>query len=1064
MKILVLDLYDQIKEIEMKVKSVSKIPFTKKEFESAFVNMINKSIIEMTSILAKEKKFSFKNDEDLVCEFDGDIYFLFKKNMPEIDKNVDITNTYENLEDLKAKAPELKHIEHILDTYKHEFNSRSGTQRRKFNFVAGLNGKSIFEYVNGEWIATDWVDGKNAYPVWIYELPETNNESSLLITLIKNRLEPNVSFTNSQMELFSLLGKFGKSLSIENESIKVDFNSIPKTVIDSLENDTYKSLLQSRGINNPDDMREISDYLLDSEKRRCDHLERYSDSFIDGTDQDAGLWDFWTDEEPEYGYSLSQELIAHNPKDDAKKNVNRVIAIDFGTSSTVVVRVDDNGNPIQMRMGGETGEYENPTLLQVISLENFLKDYYAKDGRPETKWDDLWVSHAVKDIFSEKGLKDDKISSILYQIKQWAANDKDNIVIKAINDDKIHPLPALSDLIGKEGEFNPIEIYAYFIGLHINNRKNGIYLDYYMSYPEKYDKKIRENIRRSFEKGLKKSIPESVFNGKDEKYELKVHMDVCEPVAYATCALKTFGFEPKANSPINYAIFDFGGGTSDFAYGLWKESTDKKNFQYFIEKKAIGGDKYLGGENLLNALAFEVFSDEENCKRMVQSGCRFPAGIPTQNIDSLPPGAYSNQQPAKKNLRDMSEEMRQFWENASETLGEYLEGSEKTYSVESLIEWANKLLTKISDDEDDVSEELHQLLDGLADGKEDPDNAAITLDRLEKRISPEKEEESDIYEFSLTLAAENKDSEGNRPYPQVKFAYSKRKIYDFFVKRITDGVDNFFSKLEEVFFKNKNFDNNEERVNIFLAGNSSKSPILRNVIEKKILLEEQSIGEKYKVKPKFKVYSPLGNDERVYKEMAEVITEQDIPEVIKRKKLENIEKYRNSDQKPNGKTGVAFGLVDLASQHVKIEDSEQKKGDTFNFYLGLEKSEYGMVFFDVINFAGSSQRGIPEIGVWYKIQKANRDKTSYTIKFTSDSKCLKEYEMEAKEAPYRNMVFKSVQENDYIWIVARDSSTIQFVLAEDVSDEELETSEKGPEKQFNNKSDEEKMDLTLNFD
>ena len=51
----------------MKVKSVSKIPFTKKEFESAFVNMINKSIIEMTSILAKEKKFLFKNDEDLVC-------------------------------------------------------------------------------------------------------------------------------------------------------------------------------------------------------------------------------------------------------------------------------------------------------------------------------------------------------------------------------------------------------------------------------------------------------------------------------------------------------------------------------------------------------------------------------------------------------------------------------------------------------------------------------------------------------------------------------------------------------------------------------------------------------------------------------------------------------------------------------------------------------------------------------------------------------------------------------------------------------------------------------------
>ena len=143
---------------------------------------------------------------------------------------------------------------------------------------------------------------------------------------------------------------------------------------------------------------------------------------------------------------------------------------------------------------GKGDKYENPTLMKIFSLEKFMSAYKSKEGRPNTKWEDLWVSHAVYDIFAGKSLKEEEVSSILYQIKQWAANDKKNTVIKPVNDSNLTTLKSLTDLL--EGDdFNPIEVYAYFIGLYINNRltDHGIYLNYYMSFPSAYDSNTKKN-------------------------------------------------------------------------------------------------------------------------------------------------------------------------------------------------------------------------------------------------------------------------------------------------------------------------------------------------------------------------------------------------------------------------------------------------------------------------------------------------------------------------------------------------------------------------------------------
>ena len=98
---------------------------------------------------------------------------------------------------------------------------------------------------------------------------------------------------------------------------------------------------------------------------------------------------------------------------------------------------------------------------------------------------------------------------------------------------------------------------------------NGIYLDYILSFPVIYEKTIRDKILDSFNKGLKKSLPEVLVNNDEVMSSFRVRSGASEPAAYAICALEEYNFELKTGEKIFYVVFDFGGGTTDFDFGVW---------------------------------------------------------------------------------------------------------------------------------------------------------------------------------------------------------------------------------------------------------------------------------------------------------------------------------------------------------------------------------------------------------------------------------------------------------------------------------------------------------------
>lgn len=257
-------------------------------------------------------------------------------------------------------------------------------------------------------------------------------------------------------------------------------------------------------------------------------------------------------------------------------------------------------------------DYENPTIISCINIKDFLENYNAKEGRPDTSCEDIFVSYNAYQDY--KNCPTENFYAYYSQIKQWANSEKKDAVVQDIKNREKYFLREECSI--EENCLNPIEIYAYYIGMYINNMRNGIYLKYVMSFPVKYSKDTKELIRKSFEKGIKKSLPKSIVEDKEIMSKYSVEYQISEPAAYAVTALEQVGFQPEnENEKYLYGIFDFGGGTTDFDFGVWRGASgdeyDKYNCDYVLECFGADSDVHLGGENILEMLAYQVFKNNK---------------------------------------------------------------------------------------------------------------------------------------------------------------------------------------------------------------------------------------------------------------------------------------------------------------------------------------------------------------------------------------------------------------------------------------------------------------------
>ena len=602
---------------------------------------------------------------------------------------------------------------------------------------------------------------------------------------------------------------------------------------------------------------------LSCDRVRC-ALPAYTMQML--TDPKKGSWDLWESEQRGHvgmtERTVKKSFYARDPRQDISEN--GIIGIDFGTKSTVVTYLGDTNVIRPLRIG--TGDldrevraehFENPTVMEFKDIDQFLKAYRAREGRPYTRWDDVTTSHTAANDRKSSDDSDDS-ASFLGELKQWAGTDGKRLHIR---DRKGHEetLPPYTTL--QEGDLDPIELYAYYIGLYLNNQHMGkIYMHYILSFPVTYAKEVREHILESFRRGLRKSLPLTVVQDEECMEKFRVEAGAGEPAAYAVCALQELQKKEEitvSDEPLFYGVFDFGGGTSDFDFGTWrkaKKDKKEKRFTYVIRHFGAGGQPYLGGENLLKQLAYQVFKENADLLREKQIPfVRAPECEPFPGDETI----VNDSQEAETNTQYLMEKLRPFWQR---------EGEEAP--VEFKVE--NMAFFNAAGDRVDAVELI------------------VNVDSLEAVLE----------------------------------------------EKLRAGITAFFDKLLQVRRDYSGALAGTDECHILLGGRSSESPLFRKLFreamdryEKAYENWEEEAGRGIGEGGFFVLHDPLGT--KAPKEESQADQEP---------KTSTDDLYA-----PNGKTGVAFGLL-LCRKGGKIRvvsETDTTQGEIpFQFYVGEEDDEF----------------------------------------------------------------------------------------------------------------------------
>ena len=640
------------------------------------------------------------------------------------------------------------------------------------------------------------------------------------------------------------------------------------------------------------------------------------------------------------------------------------MGIDFGTKSTVVVYENEHLQTLPLQVGSgnyskgvQQKNYENPTVIQFIDIDSFVKAYNARAGRPFTSWNEVTVSHTAYDNLSNSN--SDRYYSFFDSIKQWCGTDNMRIKLK---DDKglIKDLPPFMEVT--EDDINPVEIYAYYLGLYINNmlQEKHIFLQYIMSFPVTYDRGVRERMRRSFEAGIRKSLPTALLSNENAMKQFIVQEGANEPAAYAITALEEYGFDPCDDDENYYAVFDFGGGTTDFDFGVFKEA-EQDRYDYELIHFGANGDKTLGGENLLKLLAFEVFKANKekllNPSQSENNKGKIPFTWAAEKRDFAGSEALiKDSQEAHLNMHNLMEELRCIWEAPQ-------------------------------------SEEAQKILDSGS-----------------VKVNLFTDNGESFANMELIIPVDNDEN-------NAKGLDLKKML----TQRIDKGINNFFIALSEAFDKSSNDEkykikalSDVDEISIFLAGNSSKSIIVKELFE-------QYIGESGKAReilgfsadqkmPQFKLYPALGTED-AYNLMEEI----------------GIETERDNLEKPTGKTGVAFGLLKCReSGNIKVIDiTPDNTKVQFRYYVGRKKKRKFKTIIDRTT----------KMKQWYAFIDAS---ASFDLLYT-DQPVAATNEAPATIAKQIHVTIDKPDPEAMVYIRPIDSHTIEYAIAK--SEDEL-TAEK----------------------
>ncbi len=915
-----------------------------------------------------------------------------------------------------------------------------------------INNAKNYMNTNNNSYSIGRYDSYNEGHYWVIPIYKFNlsnpSPQKVIWTWLEYDLAPKDFPSKKSEQLFSTLKNLKEYLKFQGDKITFD----EKKIYDAVKAGTKFSFLnldalKGKTVNDKQAEDMLREELLTCDERRVG-LDRYDEKLL--TDPNRGHWDLWdVPEETERNVKLGETIYARDPAADI--NSSGIVAIDFGTKSTVVVYENERGEIIPLQVGAgdyskgiKAENYENPTIIEFRHIENFLTAYSARAGRPKTSLEDVTVSHNAKSNLD--GINDSSLyASFFENIKQWCGNLQYTTKIRDHNKFEID-LPPFLDITSDE--FNPLEYYAYYLGSYINHMLSPkhIFLKYILSFPVMYERNIRERMLKAFRAGILKSLPTALLDNEGAMKNFQVIEGTSEPAAYAITALDGYGFlNGEDTDGVYYSVFDFGGGTTDFDFGVLKLAADDDAdfYDYVLTHFGAHGDRTLGGENLLRLMAFQIFkaNSDKLLKPRDNSKVKIPFTWAAEKLE-FPgsDGLIRQSQEANLNMHNLMEALRPVWEAPTseeakkifdsgkisltvfDDAGQEITGFElsigsqtpddvKTTLPQPTFEVAKNIFANVMENALKNSPyAINQLWDWANKGHKE------SFQKLEELSSNGYTQATSI----LARLAESKKATESAPKVEAKKLAPLVDLKKILRERICSGIDSFFISLRDAFDKVSGGQDNGvaalsdvEEIGIFLAGNSTKSALVKKLFEEYTDVETGKarkllgFGEGQKM-PRFVLYPPLGTDE-----------------ADKIQATKGIAVDKNNFARPTGKTGVAFGLLKCREgSAIRVVDispeGKDKKQVPFQFYVGRARMGKFKILIDKST----------KLGKWYKFIGAKLGVfdllyTDQSIAATNNAPAsiAKRLTIHIDADPDANVYVKAVASNKICYAVSKGEPT-----------------------------------------
>jgi len=364
------------------------------------------------------------------------------------------------------------------------------------------------------------------------------------------------------------------------------------------------------------------------------------------------------------------EVVRRDPKMDVR---DVWVAVDIGSTSCVAII--GNGEEREfVRIGATTqprlpADFENPTEICFNNLHRVLRAWRDRVILPLTAWGDLWVGHAAREARTIHGKERAlRTKASVCELALLADRmEKGAKIYIAGRSDLDSPLPLdlpAPPVLDEEGidpddPFDPLELYAYYLGLHVNTRQRGLHLRYAIGMPTGWPENRRTQVLAAFRRGILRSLPAGMV-AFDDLNQLQVVDAGPNVLSFAAFAFRVFGIVPRGE-PIPYVAVDAGASETSVMCGTYRDGT--------VEEVGAGMRRVLehvepvvlpeaGAERLLHRMAYKVYA--ASLTSMRNNEVVFE---PPQNEVLLPEPLLRSSPDSQANVRLLKDAIRSILEN-----------------------------------------------------------------------------------------------------------------------------------------------------------------------------------------------------------------------------------------------------------------------------------------------------------------------------------------------------------------------------------------------------------------